>query len=83
MNQCSECLHHNVVDGRPNVGECRRYPPIVRFAGDLQLSSMFPLVKARDCCGEYVRTSAASTKEDPPPKASVRKALPTGRVVPD
>jgi len=54
---CSNCKYWKATD--PDIGECRRYPPVAIVWEDLRLPqpthSVLPIVKSDGWCGEWAK----------------------------
>lgn len=51
---CPQCRHfRRIPDTEEGFGTCRRYPPQVIADDDGDPASVFPLVNANACCGEF------------------------------
>jgi len=63
--QCSTCDFSEptpTVAGKSQVFRCRRYAPKTGSGGETYPAAVFPIVRADDWCGEWIKWTAPDVK---------------------
>lgn len=79
VEACGACRYHlgtkNLPENVPPQGVCRRYPAVVLFAPNGQLTAQFPPMLSAGWCGEFVEGTGPGYVAPPQPPAAKQQGL--------
>jgi len=86
-NRCETCRHFRASTDCSNLGECRRFPPVLAIGSTV---AKFPIVSIDSCCGEFGQAGSDSQQavtaiataarwSEPEPAAALAGATPEAR----